>query len=74
MMEKLGWPTFPYLIDQYLNIFMRNVSMFLPPVKTVFIERRFISGSALQVVIEIKNNKLHVDENESYHHKQYMDN
>ncbi len=48
--------------------------MFLPPVKTVFIERRFISGSALQVVIEIKNNKLHVDENESYHHKQYMDN
>jgi hypothetical protein len=54
MREKLGWPTFPYLIGQYLNIFMRNVSMFLPPVKTVFIDRRFISGSALQVVIEIK--------------------
>jgi hypothetical protein len=64
MMEKLGWPTFPYLIGQYLNIFMRNVSMFLPPVKTIFEERRFISGSALQVVIEIKkNDKLHVDEN-----------
>jgi hypothetical protein len=54
MMEKLGWPTFPYLIGQYLNIFMRNVSMFLPPVKTIFKERRFIPGSALQVVVGIK--------------------